>query len=82
MPITNDRMDGTGIDIVPLAPLIGAEVSGVDVRALDERHLLVVPSLSPAGAAPFDACGVLVAFGALGAFLLATAKSLRAASVP
>jgi Ni/Fe-hydrogenase subunit HybB-like protein len=47
-----------------------------------ERHLLVVPSLSPAGAAPFDACGVLVAFGALGAFLLATAKSLRAASVP
>ena len=42
MPITNDRMDGTGIDIVPLAPLIGAEVSGVDVRALDERHLLVV----------------------------------------
>ena len=42
MPITNDRMDGTGIDIVPLAPLIGAEVSGVDVRALDERHLLAV----------------------------------------
>jgi taurine dioxygenase len=35
-------MDGTGIGIVPLAPLIGAEVSGVDVRALDERQLLAV----------------------------------------
>jgi hypothetical protein len=45
-----------------------------------ERHLLVVPSLSPAGAAPFDACGVLIALGALGAFLLTTAKSLRGAS--
>jgi taurine dioxygenase len=42
VPIINDRMDETAIEVVPLAPLIGAEVSGVDVRALDERHLLAV----------------------------------------
>src|SRR3974377_1158546 len=35
-------MDGTEIEVVPLAPSIGAEVSGVDVRTLDERHLVAV----------------------------------------
>jgi Ni/Fe-hydrogenase subunit HybB-like protein len=40
-----------------------------------ERHLLVAPSLSPAGASPFDLCGVLVGLGILGAFVLATGKS-------
>jgi Ni/Fe-hydrogenase subunit HybB-like protein len=43
-----------------------------------ERHLLVAPSLSPPGASPFDLCGVLVALGILGAFVLATGKSRAA----
>jgi Ni/Fe-hydrogenase subunit HybB-like protein len=44
-----------------------------------ERHLLVVPSLSAPGVAPFDLCGALVALGIGAAFLLTTVRTLRAA---
>jgi Ni/Fe-hydrogenase subunit HybB-like protein len=71
--------------VVPFALLLGAR-GKASTRALKialvaqllglwlERHLLVVPSLTPAGAGPFDLCGVLVALGTLGAFVLTTTR--------
>ena len=78
--------------VVPFALLLGsrakasARVLGTAAAAQFvgiwlERHLLVVPSLSPPGASPFDLCGVLVALGILGAFVLATGTSLPVAEV-
>jgi Ni/Fe-hydrogenase subunit HybB-like protein len=78
--------------VVPFALLLGsrakasARVLGTAAAAQFvgiwlERHLLVVPSLSPSGAAPFDLCGVLIALGTLGAFVLATGTSLPVAEV-
>lgn len=47
-----------------------------------ERHMLVVPTLSPPGATPFDLRGALVALGLLGAFVLVSWDSLRPGALP
>jgi Ni/Fe-hydrogenase subunit HybB-like protein len=58
------------------ARILGTAAAAQFVGIWLERHLLVVPSLSPSGVAPFDLCGVLVALGTFGAFVLATGTSL------
>lgn len=73
---------------IPFALLLG-ERGKTSARALGaaagsqllglwlERHLLVVPSLSPESTSPLDLRGALIALGMLAAFLLTTAKAIR-----
>jgi Ni/Fe-hydrogenase subunit HybB-like protein len=72
--------------VIPFALLLGSR-GKASARALAiaavaqllgvwlERYLLVVPSLSPTGAPPFDLCGVLVALGLLAAFIVTTGRA-------
>ncbi len=60
------------------SPTILSLAAGLQLAGLwMEKHLLVVPSLSPHGASPFDWHGELIALGILAAFVLASWDTFR-----